>query len=82
MTCSKWSTFTNWLDIRVRKSKENIKKQKEGNFPPLESDIEKSVMDGANVSRKDMEEKGVINLCLGGVCLGGLSTLCTHAIYE
>jgi len=73
--CAKWSTFSSWLQIRMHAAKKNIEKLKgeKGIFShPSEDSMDQAIINGANLTRKGMEEKGeitkkiIINFILRG----------------
>ena len=61
--CAKWSSFSDWLGIRMRKAQDNIEKIKRQrgvfNFPQ-EDAIDLSIIKAANDTRKAMEEQGSV----------------------
>ena len=59
--CAKWSTFSKWLQLRIRSAQKNIEKLKREKgilSYPVDDAMDQAIINGANVTRKEFEEKG------------------------
>ena len=59
--CSKWSTFIEWLAVRMKRSQTNMEKlkRKRGIFSFSQDDpIDLAIVTGANKTQRGMEEQG------------------------